>query len=248
MVVDPGGGRVAPARKIPEHVRALSNAFVAELEQTLGLRFVGLFQYGAVCFPPSPISDFDAHVIVSDPFTDTDRDAINAMRERLLALQGGDDMDVWYVTLDAMRSRDLPQTELRPGFLDESWGLHRAHWHAGRIIVVKGPDPRELVPEPTWEEIDEGLQGELEFVTEHLADAPAYGVLNLCRILYSYETRDVVVGKFQSATWAHAALDVDWHPLIRTALAAYADKTYTVDADIRPFYEAMSKRIEAARA
>lgn len=237
-----------PVTNIPPDVQALSDVFVAELENTLGPRFLGLFQYGAVCFPPSPVSDFDAHVIVSEPFTDEDREAIQAMLVRMREVPGGDDMDVWYVTLDAIASREPPQTELRPGFLDGSWALHRAHVHAGRYVHVKGPDPRAIVPEPTWDEIDEALQGELEFVTEHLTDAPAFGVLNLCRILYSYLTRDVITGKFQAAVWAHAALDVDHHALIRTALSAYNDKTYAVSEDIRPFYEEMCARIAAARA
>lgn len=234
--------------ELPDDIRRLSDAFVADLEQSLGPRFVGMFQYGAVCFPPSPVSDFDAHVIVAEPFTDADRDAVNALRERMLAYPFGDDMDVWYVTLESIASSDPPQTELRPGFRDDSWALHRAHIHAGRYVLSAGPDPRGIVPEPTWPELDEALQGELEYVEEHLTDAPAFGVLNLCRILYSYESRDVVVGKLQAALWALAALDVDLHEPIRTAIEAYRDRTYMAGADIGSFYDPLAARIQAARA
>jgi hypothetical protein len=136
---------------------------------------------------------------------------------------------------------------MRPGFRDQSWALHRAHVHAGRFVLTKGPDPRTIVPEPTWAELDEALQAELGFVEEHLVDAPAFGVLNLCRILYSYETLDVVIGKLQAALWAHAALDVELHETIRGALEAYRDRTYLVGADVMPFYEAVSPRIQVAR-
>lgn len=198
-------------------------------------------------FPPSPVSDYDAHVFVSDPFTDADRDAINAMRSRLHDLPLGDDMDVWYVTLAEASTSDPPQTQLRPGFRDDSWALHRAHWHAGRFVLVRGPDPRTIVPEATWDEVDEALQGELGSVEDHLDDSPAFSVLNLCRILYSYETRDVVVGKFQAAMWALAFLDVDRHALVRAAVEAYRAKTYAIDGDVRPFFEELRERIARAR-
>ena len=233
---------------LPKDVRALTDAFVMELEDTLGPRFVGMFQYGAACFPPSPVSDFDAHVIVADTFTDDDREAIRAMLRRLHSLPMGDDMDVWYVTLDAASRREPPQTELRPGFRDESWALHRAHVHAGRFVGVKGPDPRTILPEPTWDEIDAALQGELDYVEEHLEDAPAFGVLNLCRILYSYEMRDVVTSKLRSAVWAFAALPAENHDVIRSALDAYATKRYQMDRDVSGFATDMTRRIAMARA
>jgi hypothetical protein len=201
-----------------------------------------------MCFPPSPVSDYDAHVLVRDPFDDDDREAIQQMYGRLRSLDGGDDMDVWYVTIAEASERASPQTQLRPGFRDESWALHRAHWHAGRFVVDRGPDPRTIVPEPTWDEIDASLQGEMEFVEDHLDDAPAFSVLNLCRILYSYENRDVVIGKFQSALWAFGALSSESHALIRRALDAYRTKHYAIDEDVTPFFEEMSGRIARARA
>ena len=232
--------------QVPASIRTLTDAFIAELESTLGDRFVGIFQYGAAFFPPSPVSDFDAHVIVSEPFTDADRVRVQAMIKRMASIPGGDDLDVWYVTLDSIASADDPQTELRPGYRDGAWALHRAHVHAGRYVHTKGPDPREIVPVPTWDEIDGSLQSELDFALE--SDAHAYAVLNLCRILYSYETRDVVTGKFQTAMWALAALDVDHHPLIRQSVDAYANKTYKVDDEIGAFCEHMRERIARTRA
>jgi hypothetical protein len=201
-----------------------------------------------MCFPPSPVSDYDAHVLVADPFTDDDRTAIQAMLKRLHDVPGGDDMDVWYVTMDEARSRELPQTQLRPGFRDECWALHRAHWHAGKFIVVRGPEPHTIVPEPTWDEIDEALQSELESIGGKLDDSPAYRLLNLCRVLYSYENHDVVTGKFQAAVWAIAFLDVEHHALVRKAMNAYHEKTYEIGEDIRPFYEELRGLIERARA
>jgi hypothetical protein len=232
---------------LPADVRALTDGFLAELDATLGPRFVGMFQYGAVCFPPSPISDFDAHVIVDGPFDETDRRAVTSMIDRVRGERPRGELDVWYVTVDAMRSRSLPQTELRPGFRDEMWALHRAHVHAGRFVLVRGPDPRELMPEPVWEEIDEALQAELTSISEHLDEGGAYAVLNLCRLLYSYETRDPVIGKAQAAVWALAALPPEHHALVRAALAAYVDRTYRVDGPVNAFFEELRERIGRVR-
>lgn len=228
-------------------VAALAERFAAELDEVLGERFAGLFVYGAACFPPSPVSDFDAHVLLSGPFDDADRSAVKEMLGRLRDTPGGDDMDVWYVTLDEARSANPPQTQLRPGFRDDSWALHRAHWHAGRFVLIRGTDPRDVVPVPTWDEIDASLQGELGYIEDHLEDAPAFGVLNLCRVLYSYETRDVVIGKYQSALWAFGALPAEEHALIRSALEAYRTKRYAITDDVRGFFAAMSARISRAR-
>ena len=238
--------------ELPPDIRALTDAFVTELDATLGPRFVGMFQYGAVCFPPSPISDFDAHVIVDRPFDDVDRAAVTEMIDRVRGDRPRGELDVWYVTTDAMRSPELPQTELKPGFRDESWALHRAHVHAGRFVLVRGPDPRELMPEPVWEELDEALQDELESICENLPTAApdggrAYGVLNLCRVLYSYEMRDPVIGKAQAAIWALAALPTEHHALIRTALRSYADGTYRVADDVDTFAKELQQRIGRAR-
>ena len=226
---------------------ALVDVFVRGLDDVLGDRLVGVIQYGAMCFPPSPVSDFDAHVFVADPFDDDDRQRIRELLAKLAAIPGGDDMDVWYVTVDEATSGGEPQTQLRPGFRDKSWALHRAHWHAGRFVLVRGPDPREMVPEPTWSEIDASLQGELDFIEDHLGDAPAFSVLNLCRVLYSYVTRDVVIGKIQSALWAFGALPAEEHGLIRTAIDAYRTKSYEISNDVRPFFELMSARVARAR-
>jgi hypothetical protein len=233
---------------LPDDVRALGDALAAGLDDSLGPRFVGMFQYGAACFPPSPVGDFDAHVIVDGPFDEEDRRRVTEMLEGLRGLPLGDEMDVWYITLDAARCAEPPRTELKPDLEDDSWALHRAHVHAGRFVSSRGPDPREIVPVPTWPEIDEALQGELEYVEEHLDVGPAYCVLNLCRLLYSYEMRDPVTSKLHAALWAHACLDAEQHPLIRQAMEAYLTDDQRTFAPVSAFHERMAEKIERARA
>ena len=162
-----------PVTDLPEAVARLRDAFVAELDAMLGDRFVGLFLYGAVCFPPSAITDFDGHVLLRDQFDDEDRVAIRALQDRLRPLPLGDEFDVYYVTMEDARRREKPTHQWDPRNVDQSWAIHRAHVHAGRFVHVKGPDPRNIVPIPTWRELDEALQGELDFVADRLDQSPA---------------------------------------------------------------------------
>lgn len=119
---------------------------------------------------------------------------------------------------------------------------------AGRFVTLHGPDPRTIVPPPTWEELDEALLGELDWMdAKALDDSRAYCVLQLCRILYSYSSRDVVVSKLQAGIWAHAALEAEHHAMIRRAMAAYADGTCRIDDDVRGFHAEMTRRIREAR-
>ena len=56
-----------------------------------------------------------------------------------------------------------------------------------------------------WPALERALHGELDYVEEHLDDYPAYCVLNLCQLIYSFDTHDVVISKRASEEWADAA-------------------------------------------
>jgi hypothetical protein len=104
---------------------------------------------------------------------------------------------------------------------DDSWALHREHIRAGRCIVLCGPDPATVYQPATWPEIDKALRGELAYVEQHLHKHPDYCILNLCRLVYSYETRQVVVSKATASDWACLVLP-EWRPLIEAAKKSYA--------------------------
>ena len=86
-------------------------------------------------------------------------------------------------------------------------------------------------PTPTWLELDAALRGELEFIETH-PSAPAFGILNGARILYSFRTRDVVVSKYQAGQWALEMLPGEWHDAVRAALRFYARTAADDDARI----------------
>lgn len=208
--------------ELPTELQHLLAVWLDGLDGILGPRLHAAYMYGSWVFPGSWVQDVDADVIVTDPFADEDRDSVGAFLRSLADLPLGDDMDVWYIHLDEARGRRLPQTQLRPGFRCDGWALHRAHIHAGAYISLRGPDPKAILPEASWSEIDEALADELESLSEALERYPQYAVLNGCRILWSYTSGDVVASKQEASDWALGTLPGEWHPVIRSAQAVYA--------------------------
>lgn len=210
-----------------------ANAFVDEVTGAFGGHVASVFTYGAAMFPPAPVTDFDAHVVLDEPLGADGIRAINELHERL-----GGDTDVWYITLDDARGSASPADQ-RGVLRDEAWPLHRAHVLAGRYRVLAGIDPATFVREPTWDELDTALQHELVWLCERLEEVPEYCVLNMCRIACSYANRDVVFSKLQGALWALAALPDEHHGVIRAALDGYLTKTFG-KIDAKPLLEELA--------
>ncbi len=81
--------------------------------------------------------------------------------------------------------------------------------------MLLGPDPRKIYPPASREEVEEGLEQELDFIVRRHRVSPFYTVLNLSRLLYTWKTGRVTVSRHQSPMWALRALPRDWHALIR---------------------------------
>jgi hypothetical protein len=78
----------------------------------------------------------------------------------------------------------------------------------------------------------------------------AYCILNLCRLIYSYETGDVVISKAAAAEWARTA-PPQWARHIELALRSYAgqaspeDRAFMV-SEVGGLYRFACRRIERA--
>ena len=110
-------------------------------------------------------------------------------------------------------------THLVASIADSSWALHRAHWLAGRCIVLWDPSPAVVVTGPDWAEIEADLRSELEFARRSPHDA--FAVLDACRVLHSVRARDAVQSKLGSANWALRCVPAEHRAAIRAALATY---------------------------
>lgn len=206
---------------LPRHLRD-------GLIETLGANLIGIYLYGAITFPDSQdqIQDLDFHVIVRNGFSERERREVDFLCHELardFAMDRGD-LDGYFVALEDTRQMSSPRTQMWPLWRtpsDASWALHCAHIRAGQCIVLKGPDPLEIYPRPSWPDLQAALLDEVRFVDAHLNDAPAYCVLNACRILYSVETRNVVISKRGAAEWATRELAEEWRSMIQGALHVY---------------------------
>jgi hypothetical protein len=207
-----------------------------ELRVILGGDLIALWGYGARALPDPPLrlGDVDAFAVVrrapSRPLARRIQSAQKAIARDL-----GTDLDVGYVlTRDAAR-RDLPHDALRADRVYETWALHRAHWLAGRHVLLHGKPPDEIVPRPSWAELKRGLQLELEHLERHVAAGDddlyetSYAILNGSRILYSSANRDVVVSKREAGAWALEHLPARWHRAVRAALRAYDGEATAAD-------------------
>jgi hypothetical protein len=226
-----------------EDVHRLCREFVRGLVEIFGSRLHAAYVYGALTFPETVnVGDVDFHVVLASPPSDAERAATLGLHDRLAREFPplGAELDGYYILLAECHRSERPRHLLFPDIVDDSWALHRAHILAGRVIVLHGPDPRTIYAAPSWPEIDDALRGELDYVEAHLAQYPAYCVLNLCRLMYSHETGDVVTSKAAAAAWGLDRLPA-WRSLIEAARRSYAHEDTAEDRaalsrDVRSFY------------
>jgi hypothetical protein len=91
----------------------------------------------------------------------------------------------------------------------------------------------------------------LDYVAKHLTEYPDYCVLNLCRLIYSFDTGDVVVSKRASAQWARDAFP-EWRPHIEAATKSYdrratAEDRKFLESEVTSFFDFACERIRESR-
>ena len=214
-------------------VQAVCRALLEGLKAVLGEKLAGLYVFGAVAFPDAaPTGDIDLHALLNGVLTDRETSGVQSLHSSLAQAFPplGGELDAYYLLLDDARRTTPPRHQLWADVVDVSWALHREHIRAGRCIVLHGPDPKEVYPAASWPELEDALHGELRYVENHLGDYPDYCILNLCRLMYSFETHDVVVSKAAAATWAYETFP-EWRRHIETARRSYARQATAQDKE-----------------
>ena len=245
---------------VPESVRRSATRLRDGLVDLLGDDLAAVWLYGAPLFGPHFL-DIDLHVLLKRPPTPQEGTTIRDLHERIerdtqWPLESrGNELDSWYVLLEAARRSEPPANvgPWNPGLRDEHWPLHRAHWLAGACVVVHGLSPAQVVPLPTWEELATTLRAEAAEAANHLDRGSAYWTLQLCRVLASLETSDVVRSKLDSGQWAIGRLPPQTHAIIRAAERFYtgearADDQRLIAQSFAGFYEAVRPLIDQALA
>ncbi len=234
--------------------REICLAYVNKLEEILGTNLYGVYLYGATVFPDAgPVQDIDCHVILREPFSGREREKIFQLYKELsnqFPPNSGELLDAYFILYKDAQQASPPTHQLRPEIRDEAWALHCTHVRAGYYITLYGPDPTEIFPPVSWSDISAALEQEIGYIEENLK-YPAYCILNLCRIVYSFQQRDVVVSKRFSGRWA-CRLFPQWASLIQAAMKSY-DGTATseddklLETEVEHFLEFASERIREIR-
>ena len=224
---------------VPEVARTAWTRLRDELLSILGDELVAIWAYGSIIGSDRPHrpADLDTHVVVGRRPDAEAAQRIDGASEAIAA-EARVEWDTWYIALEDARHSDNPPHAFREGRRDTAWALHRAHWLAGRVVHVYGREPVEIVPSPTWPEIEVDLDRELEHIERHVHEGDrdpyeaAYAILNGSRILHSIETHNVVLSKREAGTWALDYLPERWHPAVHAALRAYDERAIPADVEL----------------
>lgn len=238
-----------PIGEVPNVARNAWLHLRERLHVILGDDLVALWGHGGTTSRDRPhrFGDLDTYAVVGRPVDDQTAARIDDAHD-IIGAENAVEWDAWYVLEDDARRAESPRHAFREGRRDTSWGIHRAHWLAGRYVHLDGREPSEIVPSPTWEELEVDLRRELEHIERHVVEGDndpyeaTYAILNGSRILHAVETGNVVISKRAAGAWALGHLPGRWHATIIAARRAYDAEATPEDAELlatkmRPFVE-----------
>lgn len=244
-----------PLQDLPVSARAAWVALRDELGRILDGDLVAMWAHGGsvAVDDPAHAADLDTYVIVTRSPDDATARAIEEAHDAI-ARDRGVEWDAWYVRVEDARSADAPRHAWRNGSRDTSWAIHRAHWLAGRYVNLHGPEPAELVKEPSWEELEAELSRELEHIERHVVEGDTdpyestYAILNSSRIIRAVETHSVAISKRAAGTWALQHLPARWGAALQAATRTYDGRPAAADAallarEMAPFVEFARERL-----
>jgi len=249
-------------RRLPPEVRGLLTEFRNTLLRRLKHNLVGVYLSGSVAFPrfQARAGDIDFYVVLKQHPNKDEKERLDCLHHVLARkFRFGDRLDGFYIPLTKARRRSKPtgltyaaNGGLYLGGKDDDWALHREHFRRGAYIALYGQRADRIFRKPTWREVEMELDGNLKYVERHLPEHPVYCVLQLCRLVYSFETRKVVISKIHAAERTLKEFPPHWRALIRAAIRAYhgvkrQDDRRLLSERAPGFFDYVSERIARAR-
>jgi hypothetical protein len=208
---------------------------VAGVRETLGENFCGAYLQGSFAVGDADEhSDVDFIVATHDELADAQVDALQALHQRLFALESS-----WAQHLEGSYA---PKNDLRK--VEESrppwWYLDNGatelvrdnHCNTAVVrwslrekgVVLAGPDPKTLIEPVSADELRSDVLIALREWADWLGTNASYSrrgqgvtVLSICRILHTFES-GLVTTKRVAGEWALDALNPEWASLVQQAL------------------------------
>ncbi len=234
--------------------------FRDELFTVLGKNLVGAYLHGSIAFPEYEprAGDIDFHVVVRKSLTGEDVKGLDHLHRTLAAkFEFGKRLDGFYIPLAKARRSRIPRGliygahgRIHHGASDDAWALHCEHLQASAYIRLQGPRANRIFPTADWNSIRSALYRQLVYARKIIESDSWWSVLNLCRLVYSFENGKIVVSKLGAARWALKGLPSKWRPVIRSAIKTYrgaetSDDRAILRRDARKFLGFASIRIIA---
>jgi predicted nucleotidyltransferase len=222
-----------------DDLNGVLDEFLVNVRATLGENFCGAYLQGSFAIGDADEhSDVDFIVVIHDELADDQIARLQAMHERLYALEvpWAQHLEGSYVPRENLRRVDpsrSPYVYLDNGatelVLDNHCNTAIVRWTLREHgVVLLGPDPRTLIEPVSADELADDVRVAGDEWAKWLADnvpsrrGQGVLVLSLCRMLQTLAEGRVTT-KPEAGRWALRTLEPKWRPLIRHALGDRPD-------------------------
>lgn len=218
------------SQPLPDNIRSLMNDLAAGLRSILGNGLVGLYVGGSLALGDfcEATSDLDFLVVTEGTLSPEDLLAVGMLHQELLerhpaAIRLEGDYAPRGFLLPTGTTVPVPGCErglFLPKVGEIMLSADNIYNMRQNAICITGPDPREVLPAVTSEQIRAAVRAMLQEGHGgcHTPGEAADGILSLCRSLYALEQGRPAT-KSEGAAWARVHLSPEWQPLIEAAVA-----------------------------
>lgn len=222
--------------KTSNEITALLQEFLYQVESILSERFLGFYVGGSIAnnsFNPKT-SDIDCYIVTTELLSESTIAQIEIMHHQLYLSQFSSTRKVEASYIPKIDLWDFNPKNSRPYFNEGV--LYLAPYGSNFIIelfmlrkkgfAISGPSIKNLIKEISPEDLQLAIKKNLhEYWKEMLSnlvklsrsDYQVFGILTMCRTLYSLEKGDIA-SKIEAAKWVINKYTI-WKDLITEALA-----------------------------
>lgn len=214
-------------------INSLLETLVSQIENVLSSQMVGVYLYGSLVWGDfdTAISDIDLMVATASALNKQEFRALEQFHLDFISYhpRWKERIEIAYVSVAALhtfKTQSSPIAVISPGepFHFKTAGIDwLINWYMVREkgVTLRGVVPQTIIPEISKGEFIEAVREQAKGWSHYIYEMrrrpqQAYGILTLCRALYTCTFAEQV-SKKQAALWAAQALP-EWTSLIQNAL------------------------------